>query len=295
MEPRPGAGCGRPRAALGGAGPYGRGGGSGPVARARGVGHRDVVDVPPRARRLARRGHRRPRVVRRGARRRHDVPRCVDDQVGAGPSGRPGSPRRCTCADRRGDQPRPRAGGHRVRRHPGARRPHDDHGRRLGRGPPELRASPPGCSADADAGDSRGLLRSVRRGVAPRSRFSYCTADSQVLDWVRERATGFSYVDDVARLWKALGCTRDAYVAVDGTGVVLAGGALAAATRDWAKVALLAVDGRTDQGERLLDADWPRPRPGRRTRSSPSAGCPAASPRTPGSATTGDRWTTATG
>ncbi len=77
-----------------------------------------------------------------------------------------------------------------------------------------------------------------------------------MLDWVRERATGFSYVDDVARLWKALGCTRDAYVAVDGTGVVLAGGALAAATRDWAKVALLAVDGRTDQGERLLDADW---------------------------------------
>jgi hypothetical protein len=48
-----------------------------------------------------------------------------------------------------------------------------------------------------------------------------------VLDWVRERATGRSYADDVARLWQALGCTRDAYVAVDGTGLRWPGGGLA--------------------------------------------------------------------
>lgn len=108
----------------------------------------------------------------------------------------------------------------------------------------------------ATGADSRALLRSVRPGVPPGTRFGYCTADSQVLDWVRERATGLSYADDVARLWQALGCTRDAYVAVDGAGVALAGGALAATARDWARVAHLAVDGCSDRGERLLDADW---------------------------------------
>jgi CubicO group peptidase (beta-lactamase class C family) len=108
----------------------------------------------------------------------------------------------------------------------------------------------------ADAGDSRAMLRGVRPGVPPGTRFSYCTADSQVLDWVRERATGLSYLDDVARLWRALGCTRDAYVAIDGEGVALAGGGLAATTRDWALVARLAVDGRSESGHQLLDVSW---------------------------------------
>jgi hypothetical protein len=45
-------------------------------------------------------------------------------------------------------------------------------------------------------------------------------------------------------------------MAVDGTGVALAGGGLAATARDWAKVALLAVAGLSDAGERLLDPDW---------------------------------------
>ena len=42
----------------------------------------------------------------------------------------------------------------------------------------------------ATGADSRALLRGVRPGVPPGTRFAYCTADSQVLDWVRERATG---------------------------------------------------------------------------------------------------------
>lgn len=105
-------------------------------------------------------------------------------------------------------------------------------------------------------GDSRALLREVGAGVEPGTRFSYCTADSQVLDWVRERATGRSYAYDVAHLWRELGCSSDAVIALDGAGVALAGGGLAATTRDWARVALLAVDGTSDRGEQLLDPDW---------------------------------------
>lgn len=108
----------------------------------------------------------------------------------------------------------------------------------------------------ATGGDSRALLRSVRPGVPPGTRFAYCSADSQVLDWVRERATGRSYAEDAARLWRALGCTADAYMAVDGAGTALAGGGLAAIARDWARVAGLAVAGRTAGGEQLLDPEW---------------------------------------
>jgi len=117
------------------------------------------------------------------------------------------------------------------------------------RDPDSLASRLLGCFAAA--GDSRALLGQVRPGASPGTRFTYCTADSQVLDWVRERATGRAYADDVARLWRDLGCTHEAAVAVDGAGVALAGGGLAATSRDWARVALLAVDGAD-----LLDADW---------------------------------------
>ena len=106
-----------------------------------------------------------------------------------------------------------------------------------------------------DSGESRRLLASVRPGVAPGTRFAYCTADSQVLDWVRERATGRTFVDDLSRLWADLGCTSDAAVVVDGNGVALAGGAVSATARDWARVAMLVVDG-TARGRRLLDESW---------------------------------------
>lgn len=111
-----------------------------------------------------------------------------------------------------------------------------------------------GCFADG--GDSRALTRAVSPAVAPATRFAYSTADSQVLDWVRERATGRPYAVEVAQLWRDLGCTSGAVVAIDGSGVALAGGGLAATARDWARVALLAVDGRAVDGRQVVDAGW---------------------------------------
>ncbi len=122
------------------------------------------------------------------------------------------------------------------------------------RDPESLASRLLGCFATG--ADSRALLHEVRPGVATGTRFNYCTADSQVLDWVRERATGRTYAEDLARLWRDLGCGHDAAVVVDGPGVALAGGGLAATARDWAKVALLAAAGVNDRGDRLLDTDW---------------------------------------
>jgi CubicO group peptidase (beta-lactamase class C family) len=121
------------------------------------------------------------------------------------------------------------------------------------RDPTSLASRLLGCFAEG--GNSRRLLGSVPPGVRPGTCYAYCTADSQVLDWVRERATGHSFSDDLALLWSDLGCTADAAVGVDGRGVALAGGAVAATARDWARVALLATDG-TVSGQRLLAESW---------------------------------------
>lgn len=113
----------------------------------------------------------------------------------------------------------------------------------------------------AGSGDSRELLRQVGAGVAPGTRWEYCTADSQVLDWVRERATGSTYAQALGELWGALGCACDALVATDAPdagsgGVPLAGGGLAATARDWARLGMLQVDGTGEGSQRVLEQEW---------------------------------------
>jgi CubicO group peptidase (beta-lactamase class C family) len=122
----------------------------------------------------------------------------------------------------------------------------------------------------AGSGDSRELLRQVGPGAPPGTRWEYCTADSQVLDWVRERATGSTYAQALGELWRVLGCASDALVATDaadaadgpggtgdGTGgVPLAGGGLAATARDWARLGMLQVDGTGDGSTRVLEPEW---------------------------------------
>ena len=103
---------------------------------------------------------------------------------------------------------------------------------------------------------SRAVLARVGPRCAPGTRYEYCTADSQVLDWVRERATGVPFASAVAELWRDLGCVADAAIAVDGAGVALAGGGLAATARDWARIGLLQLDGTAPGGRRLLDPSW---------------------------------------
>lgn len=122
------------------------------------------------------------------------------------------------------------------------------------RDPTSLASRLVACFA-GEGGSSRELLARVDERAAPGTRFEYCTADSQVLDWVRERATGSTYDVALGELWRTLGCTSDAVVGTDADGVAMAGGALAATARDWARLALLQLDG-TVAGTRVLDPDW---------------------------------------
>ena len=104
-------------------------------------------------------------------------------------------------------------------------------------------------------GTSRDLLAAVDPQDPPGTRWEYSTADSQVLDWVRERATGTTYTDGLAELWRVLGCVRDAVVGVDAAGVALAGGGLAACAEDWLRLAALQLTG-TAYDARVLGPDW---------------------------------------
>ena len=123
----------------------------------------------------------------------------------------------------------------------------------------------------------------------PGTRYAYCTADSQVLDWVRERATGRRLP---RRRWPSCGATwaapRTPWSPSTATGWRWPAAAWPRRRGDWARVGLLQVDGAA----RAVLAGWvscPRPslpflRPGR---------LPAPLSAHPGSATTGGPSTTA--
>jgi CubicO group peptidase (beta-lactamase class C family) len=121
---------------------------------------------------------------------------------------------------------------------------------------PESAASRLLAAFGDSTGGSRRLLTAVGPEVTPGTRFAYSTADSQVLDWVRESATGVPFARALHDLWASLGCECDAFVALDApAGVAMAGGGLAACARDWARVALLLRDGSA-LGEQVVDPAW---------------------------------------
>ena len=104
-------------------------------------------------------------------------------------------------------------------------------------------------------GSSRRLLAEIESLDPPGTRWEYNTADSQVLDWLRERATGTTFVEAMTGLFGDLDCVRDAVVAVDADGVALAGGGLAACAEDWLRLAALQLTG-TAYDVRVLDPEW---------------------------------------
>ena len=288
-----------------------------PRASCPGASHRRAADGAPRAAG----GDRRRRTVRvgwrSGSRRRgrprcssldggtvvhewyadgldagHAVPRRLDDQVGAGPPGRTRGPRRRVGVDRRGDRPRPRAGGHGLRRHHRARRPHHDHRRRLGRGPPRPRQP---CLAAA------GLLRPRNRVACAPARGAARRRARHPVQLLHRRLAGARLG---ARARHRARVRRRRRPAVGGPRLHprRGGRGRRCRGRDGRRRAgrhrpRLGAGGPARRG-RLAGCSTPtgsRPPRARRTPSWRPAGCRAASPHTPASATTGGRWTPTAG
>jgi CubicO group peptidase (beta-lactamase class C family) len=111
----------------------------------------------------------------------------------------------------------------------------------------------------AGVGGLRESLAGIPAGRTPGTTYAYCSPDSLVLDWVRERATGQSYADALAELWQGIGAERPAVVGLDAPvdrgGIAMAAGALAATARDWLRLGTLQVDG-TWQGEEVVEPSW---------------------------------------
>jgi CubicO group peptidase (beta-lactamase class C family) len=111
----------------------------------------------------------------------------------------------------------------------------------------------------AGQGGMRDELLAIPPGNPPGSRYAYCTPDSLVLDWARERATGQSFQAALAALWASIRAERPAVVGLDQPeergGAAMAGGALAATARDWARLGTLQIDGRW-AGRQVISRAW---------------------------------------
>jgi CubicO group peptidase (beta-lactamase class C family) len=112
-------------------------------------------------------------------------------------------------------------------------------------------------------GESEGGAATVMpfrtRDRAPGEKFSYSSAETQVLGLVLRAATGRTLADYLsAKIWQPMGAEADASWAMDKGGYEAAYFAVNATVRDYARLGmLLANDGALD-GRRIIPAGWVR-------------------------------------
>lgn len=110
--------------------------------------------------------------------------------------------------------------------------------------------SPPeGLVAQASVYD---YLMSLRKSGEHGGFFQYVTANSEVLAWAMERATGLSFPQMVQQLWRKLGCERDGYFISDAWGRGVAGAGFSATLRDLARFGAMVANSGRYQGRALL-------------------------------------------
>ncbi len=114
----------------------------------------------------------------------------------------------------------------------------------------------------ATSGRSGTDLRSFFSGLAgPEARrggpFSYLSANTDLLGWVLERATGETVATLLSTcLWRPMGAEADAVITLDRNGLARCAGGLCAAARDLARIGQLMIDGGTAAGEEIVPEDW---------------------------------------
>jgi CubicO group peptidase (beta-lactamase class C family) len=87
--------------------------------------------------------------------------------------------------------------------------------------------------------------------------FSYVSANTDLLGWVIERATGRTFADIVGTLlWKPMGAADGAYVTVDGNGAPRCTGGLCATVRDFARVGQLVLMQGRRGADQVVPKDW---------------------------------------
>lgn len=108
-----------------------------------------------------------------------------------------------------------------------------------------------------DAADGYSFLRSLLGGPGHGRSFQYCSATTDVIAWVLERATGRRYTELLtSHLWTQLGAEHDALVTVDSSGFAFANGGVSTSLRDLARFGLLVLRGGTMGPHSIASDAW---------------------------------------
>lgn len=87
--------------------------------------------------------------------------------------------------------------------------------------------------------------------------FRYTSANTDLLGWIIERATGQTFASLVSeRLWKRMGAAADGFITVDRRGLARCTGGIGATARDFARIGQLVLDGGERDGQSIIPADW---------------------------------------
>jgi CubicO group peptidase (beta-lactamase class C family) len=101
----------------------------------------------------------------------------------------------------------------------------------------------------------REFLKSLKKEGEHGRAFHYVSANSEVLAWLVEKATGKTVNELFYELiWSKIGAEQDAYIIKDAAGVASWGGGLCATTRDMAKIGQLILENGKLDSKQLLSA-----------------------------------------
>ena len=108
-----------------------------------------------------------------------------------------------------------------------------------------------------DPENSYAFLCSLRKDGEHGRTFQYCSASTDALAWVLERASGRRYADLLAtELWQRLGAEHDAWITVDSAGFGFANGGMCVTLRDLARFGHLMLNGGGVNGVRITPSSW---------------------------------------
>jgi len=86
-------------------------------------------------------------------------------------------------------------------------------------------------------------------------RFEYCSAHTDVLAWIIERATGKRFTAVLSdRIWSRLGAEQDAAYTVDGAGTVCANGGFCVSLRDFGRFGQMMLQNGYYNGQQIVPA-----------------------------------------
>ena len=106
--------------------------------------------------------------------------------------------------------------------------------------------------------DLRSFFESAAGEASPHGgNFRYVSANTDLLGWAIERATGETFADLVsALLWQPIGSADGAYVTVDRKGLARSTGGICASTRDLARVGQLLLDNGRCGDQVIVPQKW---------------------------------------